>query len=84
MGQVLHESARTTATIRRVFGLRPAVDADHTAAIDNVIRKLMQEGKRPLTVRLFFSLAHSTIVFVASILIAATAAICRQNKGKTN
>src|SRR5947207_5834276 len=41
------------------FGLRHAVDADHIAAIDNVTRKLMQEGKRPLTVGLFFSLGHS-------------------------
>ncbi len=33
------------------FGLRHAVDADHIAAIDNVTRKLMQEGKRPLARR---------------------------------
>ncbi|HEY7301912.1 MAG TPA: HoxN/HupN/NixA family nickel/cobalt transporter [Xanthobacteraceae bacterium] len=57
------------------FGLRHAVDADHIAAIDNVTRKLMQEGKRPLTVGLFFSLGHSTVVILATIGIAlATAA----------
>ncbi len=45
-----------------VFGLRHGVDADHIAAIDNTTRKLMQEGKKPLTVGTFFSLGHSTIV----------------------
>jgi high-affinity nickel-transport protein len=64
-----------TALLAWVFGLRHAVDADHIAAIDNVVRKLMQEGKRPLTVGFFFSLGHSTIVLIASILIAATASI---------
>jgi high-affinity nickel-transport protein len=56
------------------FGLRHAVDADHIAAIDNVTRKLMQEGKRPLTVGLFFSLGHSTVVILATIGVAFTAA----------
>ena len=55
------------------FGLRHAVDADHIAAIDNVTRKLMQEGKRPVGVGLMFSLGHSTIVVVGSVAIAATA-----------
>ncbi|MEB0010864.1 HoxN/HupN/NixA family nickel/cobalt transporter [Glaciimonas sp. Gout2] len=55
------------------FGLRHAVDADHIAAIDNVTRKLMQEGKRPVAVGFFFSLGHSTVVLLASIAIAATA-----------
>ena len=35
-----------TAFLAYTFGLRHAVDADHIAAIDNVTRKLMQEGKR--------------------------------------
>jgi high-affinity nickel-transport protein len=55
------------------FGLRHAVDADHIAAIDNVTRKLMQEGKRPVSVGFLFSLGHSTVVVVGSIAIAATA-----------
>ncbi len=62
------------ALLAWVFGLRHAVDADHIAAIDNVVRKLMQEEKRPLTVGLWFSLGHSTIVVLASLAIAATAA----------
>jgi high-affinity nickel-transport protein len=62
-----------TALIAYGFGLRHAVDADHIAAIDNATRKLMQEGKRPITVGLFFSLGHSTIVFAASLVIALSA-----------
>jgi high-affinity nickel-transport protein len=56
------------------FGLRHAVDADHIAAIDNVTRKLMQAGKRPVTTGLFFSLGHSSVVILATLGVAATAA----------
>ena len=62
-----------TATLAYTFGLRHAFDADHIAAIDNVTRKLMQEGKRPVAVGFFFSLGHSTIVVMLSIAIAITA-----------
>jgi len=62
-----------TAFLAYSFGLRHAVDADHIAAIDNVTRKLMQQGKRPVAVGLMFSLGHSTIVIAGSIAIAATA-----------
>ena len=62
-----------TATLAYTFGLRHAFDADHIAAIDNVTRKLMQEGKRPVAVGFFFSLGHSTIVVALSIGIAITA-----------
>ena len=62
-----------------VFGLRHGVDADHIVAIDNTTRKLMQEGKRPLTVGTWFSLGHSTIVFALVVgLILATRAITDQ------
>ena len=67
-----------TALIAYGFGLRHAVDADHIAAIDNITRKLMQEGKRPITVGLFFSLGHSTVVFAASLIIALTASGVQQ------
>ena len=53
------------------FGLRHAVDADHIAAIDNVTRKLMQQGQQPVGVGFFFSLGHSTIVFALSAVVAA-------------
>jgi high-affinity nickel-transport protein len=65
-----------TAFLAYTFGLRHAVDADHIAAIDNVTRKLMQEGKKPVAVGLFFSLGHSTVVVLASVAIAlATTAL---------
>ena len=63
-----------TAFLAYTFGLRHAVDADHIAAIDNVSRKLMQEGKRPITVGFFFSLGHSSIVVLASAAIALATA----------
>jgi high-affinity nickel-transport protein len=63
-----------TALLAYLFGLRHAVDADHIAAIDNVVRKLMQEGQKPLAVGLFFSLGHSTVVALATVAVAASAA----------
>ena len=62
-----------TALLAYGLGLRHAVDADHIAAIDNVTRKLMQDGKRPGAVGFFFSLGHSTSVVLASLAIAVTA-----------
>jgi nickel/cobalt transporter (NiCoT) family protein len=62
-----------TALLAYSFGLRHAVDADHIAAIDNVTRKLMQDGKRPVAVGFMFSLGHSTIVIVGAAAIAGTA-----------
>ena len=62
-----------TAFLAYTFGLRHAVDADHIAVIDNVTRKLMQEGKRPVSVGFFFSLGHSTIVIVLSLIVYMTA-----------
>jgi nickel/cobalt transporter (NiCoT) family protein len=64
-----------TAVLAYTLGLRHAVDADHIAAIDNVTRSMMQAGKRPLAVGLFFSLGHSTIVFAASAAIAASVSV---------
>jgi high-affinity nickel-transport protein len=62
-----------SAFLAYTLGLRHAVDADHIAAIDNVTRKLMQEGKRPVDVGFFFSLGHSMVVILASALVAVTA-----------
>jgi high-affinity nickel-transport protein len=64
-----------TAMIAYGFGLRHALDADHIAAIDNVTRKLMGDGQKPVGVGLFFSLGHSTVVIVASCGIAAAAGL---------
>jgi high-affinity nickel-transport protein len=51
--------------------MRHAFDADHIAAIDNTTRKLMTDGKRPLSVGFWFSLGHSSIVFGLCLLLAA-------------
>jgi high-affinity nickel-transport protein len=62
-----------TAFLAYGFGLRHAVDADHIAAIDNVTRKLMQKGKRPVAAGFYFSLGHSTVVLLATVVIALAA-----------
>src|SRR5471032_3503395 len=56
-----HPVLLASAVLAYTLGLRHAVDADHIAAIDNVTRKLMQEGKRPIGAVFFFSLGHSSV-----------------------
>src|ERR1700757_4083132 len=58
-----------TGILAYTLGIRHAFDADHIAAIDNTTRKLIQDGKRPLSVGYFFSLGHSSIVFVLAVLL---------------
>lgn len=53
-----------------VLGMRHAFDADHIAAIDNTTRKQLAEGGRPLSVGFWFSLGHSSVVFVLVALLA--------------
>jgi high-affinity nickel-transport protein len=62
-----------TALLAWGLGLRHAVDADHIAAIDNVTRRLMQDGQRPITVGFWFAIGHSGIVAIAAVAIALTA-----------
>ena len=52
------------------LGMRHAFDADHIAAIDNTTRKLITDGRRPLSVGFWFSLGHSTVVFVLCVLLS--------------
>ena len=52
------------------LGMRHAFDADHISAIDNTTRKLMAEGQRPMSVGFFFSLGHSTVVFLLALLFS--------------
>jgi high-affinity nickel-transport protein len=63
-----------TAVLAYTFGLRHALDADHLAAIDNVTRKLIQEGKQPVSAGLCFSLGHSAVVFMATLGVALATA----------
>ena len=66
-----------TAALAYMFGLRHAFDADHIAAIDNVVRKLMQEGRAPFSAGFYFSLGHSSVVVLASVAVASAAAAMR-------
>ncbi|AUH51972.1 HoxN/HupN/NixA family nickel/cobalt transporter [Chromobacterium sp. ATCC 53434] len=71
-----HPAQLATALLAYLFGLRHAVDADHIAAIDNTVRKLMQEGRRPSAVGLFFSLGHSAVVVIAvAVIVFAASAL---------
>src|SRR6266704_3044575 len=63
-------------TLAYTFGLRHAFDADHIAAIDNTTRKFLNEGRRPLGTGFFFSLGHSSVVFLlAGGLAVATSSV---------
>jgi len=52
------------------LGMRHAFDADHIAAIDNTTRKLLADGKRPISVGFWFSLGHSSVVFALCVLLS--------------
>jgi high-affinity nickel-transport protein len=58
-----------TGILAYTLGMRHAFDADHIAAIDNTTRKLVNDGQRPLSVGFFFSLGHSSVVFVLAVLL---------------
>src|ERR1700749_3968472 len=58
-----------TGVLAYTLGMRHAFDADHIAAIDNTTRKLVGEGKRPLSVGFFFSLGRSSVVFILAVLL---------------
>ena len=67
-----------TAFLAYTFGLRHALDADHIAAIDNITRKLVQDGDRPVSVGLHFALGHSTVVIIAALIAYWTASIASE------
>ena len=58
-----------TGILAYTLGMRHAFDADHIAAIDNTTRKMIADGKRPLSVGFFFSLGHSSIVFALALVL---------------
>jgi len=70
------------AVLAYTLGLRHAFDADHIAAIDNVVRKLRQADRFPYSAGFFFSLGHSTIVVIASVVVAATSAAFKAKLGE--
>lgn len=72
--QHYHTPLISTAILSYTLGLRHALDADHISAIDLMTRRLIAAGQRPVTVGMFFSLGHSTIVIITSLVVAGTAA----------
>ncbi|OSS48380.1 hypothetical protein B5807_07817 [Epicoccum nigrum] len=76
VGVVLHFNSPlvSTAILSYTLGLRHALDADHISAIDLMTRRLIAAGQRPVTVGMFFSLGHSTVVIITSLVVAGTAA----------
>ena len=58
-----------TGLLAYTLGMRHAFDADHISAIDNTTRKLLNDGKRPLSVGFFFSLGHSSVVFFLAVVL---------------
>jgi high-affinity nickel-transport protein len=82
-GLFLYYSTRHSALVGLGFvaymlGLRHAFDADHIAAVDDTVRYMLQNGKRPLGVGFFFSLGHSTIVFALAVAIIFAAATVKR------
>lgn len=67
-----HPLLSSSAVLSYTFGLRHALDADHISVIDLMTRRLVASGSRPVTVGMWFSLGHSTIVVVTCIVVAAT------------
>ncbi|EOA83500.1 hypothetical protein ACJQWK_00326 [Exserohilum turcicum] len=79
VGVVLHWHTPliSTAVLSYTLGLRHALDADHISAIDLMTRRLIASNQRPVTVGMFFSLGHSTVVIATSLVVAGTAAAVR-------
>jgi high-affinity nickel-transport protein len=67
-----HPLLSSSALLSYTLGLRHALDADHISAIDLMTRRLVATGSKPVTVGMFFSLGHSTIVIITCIVVAAT------------
>jgi high-affinity nickel-transport protein len=67
-----HPTILALGGLAYTFGLRHAFDADHISAIDNTTRKLLQDGHKPVGVGFFFSLGHSTVVFLVAAALGLT------------
>jgi high-affinity nickel-transport protein len=72
LGAKNHSLLLGMAFISYTLGLRHAFDADHIAAIDNTVRKLVQQKKNPVGVGFFFSVGHSSVVFLMAVLLAVS------------
>ncbi|AHA05733.1 HoxN/HupN/NixA family nickel/cobalt transporter [Pediococcus pentosaceus] len=68
-----HPSFLGLGVLAYTLGLRHAFDADHIAAIDNTVRLLIHQKKQPYGVGFFFSLGHSTVVFLMALVVSISA-----------
>jgi nickel/cobalt transporter (NiCoT) family protein len=73
-----HPLLSSSALLSYTFGLRHALDADHISVIDLMTRRLVATGSKPVTVGMWFSLGHSTIVVITCIVVAATSGALEQ------
>ncbi|KAI9733761.1 MAG: hypothetical protein M1818_007175 [Claussenomyces sp. TS43310] len=76
-----HPRLASPALLSYTLGLRHALDADHISAIDLMTRRLVASGSRPVTVGMWFSLGHSTIVCITCVVVAATSGALEQRFG---
>ena len=76
-----HMGLVSTAVLSYTLGLRHALDADHISAIDLMTRRLLASGQQPVSVGTFFSLGHSTVVIITSIVVAASSAAISKRFG---
>lgn len=85
------DSFASLCLIAWTTGLRHALDADHIAAIDNATRKIIASSprssssargsRRPITVGLWFSLGHSTIVVAVTVAISISISVASRLDG---
>jgi high-affinity nickel-transport protein len=68
-----HPALLSMGLVAYSLGLRHAFDADHLAAIDNSVRRMVDRARDPSGAGFYFSLGHSTVVFVMAIVTALAA-----------
>ncbi|MFD1123907.1 HoxN/HupN/NixA family nickel/cobalt transporter [Lentilactobacillus raoultii] len=63
-----YPSLLAMAFLSFTFGLQHAFDVDHITAIDNMTRKLVNDGKNTHGIGFYFSFGHSLVVFIMAII----------------
>ena len=67
------------AFLSYTLGLRHAFDVDHIAAIDNTVRKMIQQKQDSMGVGFYFSIGHSTVVCIMAIITGLSMHWAQQN-----
>lgn len=63
-----YPSLLAMAFLSFTFGLQHAFDVDHITAIDNMTRKLVNDGKNTHGVGFYFSFGHALIVIIMAVI----------------